>query len=86
MMAFIPTTKGWDPQLYGLAMMQQWPEHGLVWLPDPTNASYTVGHAGADYGSLGYLSGYNWHYDFGIAMYSGSAQNMNCSMPANMTV
>jgi len=57
MMAFIPTTKGWDPQQYGLAMMQQWPQHGLAWLPDPTNASYTVGHAGADYGSLGYLSG-----------------------------
>ena len=32
------------------------------------------------------LAGYNPKYDFGIAMFTGSANNMNCSMPANMTV
>eukprot|EP00038_Savillea_parva_P013554 m.8563 g.8563 ORF g.8563 m.8563 type:complete len:543 (+) comp2550_c0_seq1:54-1682(+) len=85
MMAFQPTTKGWDPQLYGLATMQTFPPEGREYLPDPTNISYTVGHAGADYGSIGMLAGYNTAYEFGIAMFTGSSANMNCSMPANFT-
>lgn len=28
-------------------------ERGWPWAPDPTNETWTLGHAGADYGSLG---------------------------------
>lgn len=40
----------------------------------------------ADYGSIGMLAGFNMMHDFGIALFAGSSNNMNCSMPANMTV
>mmetsp|Transcript_26472 Transcript_26472/g.69640 ORF Transcript_26472/g.69640 Transcript_26472/m.69640 type:complete len:526 (+) Transcript_26472:165-1742(+) len=86
MMAFVSTTKGWSPQQYGLAMMQTFPLEGRPYLPDPENATYTVGHAGDDYGSVGQIAGYNIKYGFGIALFAGSANNMNCSMPSNLTV
>ena len=60
-------------------MMKSFPGHNCDWGPDPTNATFTVGHAGADYGSLGQLSGYNLPYKFGIALFTGSSGNMNCS-------
>ena len=43
-----------------------------------TKITYTVGHAGADYGSLGMMSGYNPKYKFGISLVSNSATSLNC--------
>ena len=54
--------------------------------PDPTNETYTVGHAGADYGSLGMMTGFNTKYKFGISFVTNSASSMNCSLPFNRTV
>jgi hypothetical protein len=31
MMQWKPMTVGWEPQLYGLALMQTFPERGFVW-------------------------------------------------------
>ena len=40
-------------QVYGLGLMHTFPSRGWAWAPDPKNVTYTIGHAGADYGSLG---------------------------------
>jgi len=85
MLHWVPMKVGWEPQLYGLAMMQTWPYQGHAWEPDPHNVSYTVGHAGADYGSLGMMSGFNTKYKFGISFVSNSASSLNCSLPFNRT-
>eukprot|EP00750_Incisomonas_marina_P003319 INCI13063.2.p1 GENE.INCI13063.2~~INCI13063.2.p1 ORF type:complete len:412 (+),score=62.41 INCI13063.2:156-1391(+) len=79
MMQWEPMTAGWEPQLYGLALMQTFPGRGFVWGPDPLNQTYTVGHAGADYGSYSQLAGFNTMYKFGIAMTSNAVMSLNCS-------
>jgi hypothetical protein len=38
-----------------------------------------VGHAGADYGSLGMMSGYNIKYGFGISFTTNSESSLNCT-------
>merc|ERR1719353_102769 len=73
------TTQGWDPQPYGLGMMKSFPSEGRIWEADPHNVTFTVGHAGQDYGSSGTLSGYNIPYEFGIALFGGSQGALNCS-------
>ena len=40
--------------------MHTFPNRGGTWIPDPHNTTFTIGHAGADYGSLGMMTGYNW--------------------------
>jgi hypothetical protein len=44
MMDWKPMRKGWEPQLYGLAMMQTFPYRGWPWAPDPHNATYVQRH------------------------------------------
>jgi len=39
-----------------------------------------VGHLGEDWGSGAYLAGYNFGYDFAIAMTTNSIMGMNCSI------
>ena len=78
MMQWEPMSIGWDPQLYGLAMMQTWPTRGWAWGPDPLNETYLVGHGGADYGSTGIVSGWNPMHKFGISVTSNSAGPLNC--------
>lgn len=128
MMAFVPTNKGWDPQvclsrqfIVGLVhhlrfraaavrpcdhanisprraildsgslkhLIHRWACRSKTVTPAHTHVLENDLHPlryQADYGSIGMLAGYNPRYDFGIAMFTGSANNMNCSMPANMTV
>ncbi len=86
MLTFIPMQLGWDPQLYGLGMMHTWPFEFLDWGPDPTGATRTIGHAGADYGSLGMMAGFNTAYRFGIAFASGSTTALNASLTYNVTI
>ena len=52
MLHFVPMKTGWSPQLYGLGLMHTFPYQGWPWQPDPANDTFTIGHAGADYGSL----------------------------------
>eukprot|EP00662_Eupelagonemidae_sp_cell21_P023065 gene23065-46358_t len=86
MMTFKPMTNGWSPQLYGLGLMHTFPYGGRAWAPDPENVTFTIGHAGADYGSLGMMVGYNWRYQFGIAFTTNSANALNCTLPYNLTL
>eukprot|EP00729_Bicosta_minor_P002189 gene2189-5403_t len=72
MMHWTPMHVGWEPQLYGLAMMYETCEDFRFDI-----ITYTVGHAGADYGSLGMMSGYNPKYKFGISLVSNSATSLN---------
>eukprot|EP00039_Didymoeca_costata_P031066 m.32957 g.32957 ORF g.32957 m.32957 type:complete len:527 (-) comp8472_c0_seq1:3912-5492(-) len=85
MMTMVPMRYGWSPQLYGLATMNSWPFDGYAWAPDPHNLTFTVGHGGADYGSIGLLSGFNPRYQFGISLVTGSSEGMNCSMTSNLS-
>ena len=79
MMAWKPMTQGWEPQLYGLALMQTFPERGSLWFPDPENITYIVGHGGADYGSYGIVAGFNMKYRFGISVTVSSVTSLNCT-------
>jgi len=80
MMNFDQTTEGWEPQPYGLGMMRSFPGASCgAWPPDPENDTFTVGHAGEGYGSMGHLAGYNIKHNFGIALFSGSQGGLNCS-------
>eukprot|EP00040_Diaphanoeca_grandis_P016946 m.87873 g.87873 ORF g.87873 m.87873 type:complete len:569 (+) comp26133_c0_seq1:109-1815(+) len=85
MMTFVPMTTGWSPQPYGLGLMHTFPYSGYPWPPDVHNQTFTIGHAGADYGSLGMMSGWNTMYKFGISLVSNSIGSLNCSMSYNMT-
>ena len=79
MMHFVPMKTGWSPQLYGLGLMHTFPYQGWPWLPDPANDTYTIGHAGADYGSLGMMSGWNVKHGFGVAFTTNTDNSLNCS-------
>ena len=80
MMDFKPMRTGWSPQMYGLAMMQTFPPKWEAWGPDPSGVTRTMGHAGADYGSLGMLAGINIRHGFGIAFATGTSLSLNHSL------
>eukprot|EP00040_Diaphanoeca_grandis_P021185 m.112851 g.112851 ORF g.112851 m.112851 type:complete len:518 (-) comp28222_c1_seq2:50-1603(-) len=73
----IPLTKGWSPGLkYGLGMNHYAPFTTKV---DGQNLTWTIGHGGADWGSLAAISGYNPKFNVSISFASNSVAPMNCS-------
>ena len=76
MMNSVPLTKGWSPGLsYGLGLMH----FKLPLAVDPLNQTITVGHGGADWGSIAMVNGFNPIYNFSLALASNSVSGMNCS-------
>merc|ERR1719272_1929845 len=60
---------------YGLGLMH----FKLSQLWDPLNQTITLGHGGADWGSIALVNGFNPTYNFSLALGTNSVSGMNCS-------
>jgi len=86
MTKLVPMTTGWSPQPYGLGLMLSFPHGGNEWAPDEHKVTTTIGHNGADYGSMSDLTGWNMKYNFSLALTSNSIGSLNCSKHYNSSI
>lgn len=76
----VPLSQGWNPGLYyGLGLMHtdmaSWGNKGA----DAQNLTWTLGHGGADYGSIAQVEGFNPIFNFSISLGANSVMGANCS-------
>jgi D-alanyl-D-alanine carboxypeptidase len=70
----VPLSKGWSPGLsYGLGLSKY---HVST---DTQNLTWTVGHGGADWGSIAHMSGFNPKFNMSISVATTAVKGLNCS-------